>query len=88
MATCVVSPEDDTILGSLLRDRLDRSEYAAMRTVACSVERGCIRLTGRTRSYYLKQLAQEIARATPGVTEIANDIHVKAFDRNSDNRDS
>jgi osmotically-inducible protein OsmY len=83
MAVCIISATEDGTLGDRVRDRLDQCGHAAMRMVACSVEQGCIRLTGRTRTYYLKQLAQEIARATPGVTEIANDIHVRTAERAS-----
>lgn len=83
MATCVVTASEDVTLVDRVRDRLDQSGHAAMRAVSCSVEQGCIRLTGRTRTYYLKQLAQEIARATPGAGEIANDIRVRTADRDS-----
>jgi osmotically-inducible protein OsmY len=83
MATCIVSEAEDVTLGDRVRDRLDQSGHAAMRLVSCSVEQGRLRLSGRTRTYYLKQLAQEIARATPGVTEIANDIRVRAAERAS-----
>lgn len=81
MTTLLISASDDTALGNRVRDRLDQSGHASMRSVACSVDHGCIRLTGRTRTYYLKQLAQEIARATPGATEVANDIRVGTNDR-------
>lgn len=86
MATCVFSAADDLMLGNRVRNRLDQSGYAAMRAVVCSVEHGRIRLTGGTRTYYLKQLAQEIARGTLGATEIANDIRVSAADRDSETR--
>lgn len=71
-----IAMDDDRSLESQIRFRLDESGYAAMRSIACRVEGGCIRLSGRTRTYYLKQMAQELARATPGAREIANEICV------------
>ncbi|HEV7280551.1 MAG TPA: BON domain-containing protein [Pirellulaceae bacterium] len=76
MTSTTFSTKDDLALQSRVRDRLERCGHAAMRAVSCTVEQGCIRLTGRTRTYYLKQLAQELARATPGAGEIANEIRV------------
>jgi osmotically-inducible protein OsmY len=71
-----IAVADDRSLEDKVRTRLDQSGYAAMRSIACRVEAGCIRLSGRTRTYYLKQMAQELARATPGAQEIANEIRV------------
>jgi osmotically-inducible protein OsmY len=76
MSITALSVTDDLALENLVRGRLAQSGHAAMRTVVCSVEQGCIRLSGRTRTYYLKQLAQELARATPGAGEIENGIRV------------
>ena len=73
---------DDRSLEEQVRCRLDQSGYAAMRSIACRVEEGCIRLSGRTRSYYLKQMAQELARSTPGAGPIANEILVGGAARN------
>ena len=81
MTGSTISVTDDLALQNRVRDRLSQCGHAALRTVSCTVEQGCIRLTGRARTYYLKQLAQEIARATPGAGEIANEICVGSVAR-------
>lgn len=83
MVTCAGSISEDVTLLDRVRDRLDQCGHASMRAVSCSVEGGRIRLAGRTRTYYLKQLAQEIARATPGASDIVNDILVRSTDKAS-----
>lgn len=76
MAASAVSVVDDLSLEIGVRTRLAQCGHAAMRKVGCSVHQGCIYLSGRTRTFYLKQLAQELARSTPGAGEIVNEISV------------
>ncbi len=53
-----------------------RTQYSALRGVTCEYQHGILQLLGRVRSYYLKQLAQELARRVEGVTHVINSIHI------------
>ena len=46
------------------------------RWVKCHVADGCLYLSGRLNSWYLKQMAQEAVRDLEGVDEIVNNIMV------------
>ena len=46
------------------------------RWVKCYVADGCLYLSGRLNSWYLKQMAQEAVRDLEGVDEIVNNIRV------------
>jgi len=63
-----------------LAERVERAlrarGYWALRTVRVSVNARIVILRGRVCSYYLKQLAQETARAVPGAHQIRNDLDV------------
>ena len=53
------------------------SPYLALRDVESEVTAGVVRLEGTVPSYYLKQLAQEIALQHEGVQEVCNHIRVQ-----------
>jgi len=57
-------------------ERLGRSGYLALRDVICIASDGVITLHGRLPSYYLKQVAQEIAAGVEGVRQVINQIEV------------
>ena len=57
--------------------RLSRSPYQELREVHCSSRDGVLVLQGKVSSFYLKQLAQEIARQIEGVEIIANWLEVQ-----------
>ena len=67
-----------TSIGSEAESRLRRSGYLALRDVSCDAHEGMLRLRGHLPSYYLKQLAQEIAFEVEGVRGVINQIEVIA----------
>ena len=54
----------------------DESPYPALRDIKSELSAGVVRLEGNVPSYYLKQLAQEIALQHEGVKEVSNHICV------------
>jgi osmotically-inducible protein OsmY len=58
-------------------DQLQRS-YAILRRVSCEYRDGLLILNGRLPSYYLKQMAQEMAARVKGVQRVDNRIEVSA----------
>ena len=65
-----------TSLSLEVEGRLRRSGYLALHDVSCDVRAGVARLQGRLPSFYLKQIAQELARNVAGVRVIINQIEV------------
>jgi len=57
-------------------ERLRRSNYWALRDISCSTRDGVVCLMGFLPSYYLKQVAQEIASGVEGVRHVVNRIQV------------
>jgi hypothetical protein len=62
--------------GRKTEDLLCQSGYLAHRDVTCVVSDGVLYLRGRVPSYYLKQVAQEIAAGVEGVRLVINRIEV------------
>jgi hypothetical protein len=58
-------------------ERLWRSGYLALREVSCLARDGVVYLHGRLPSYYLKQVAQEIAAGVEGAPRVINRIEVR-----------
>ena len=58
------------------RERLRRSPYWPLRSLACEFDHGALRLRGRLSSYYQKQLAQETVLAVCGVAQVVNEVVV------------
>jgi osmotically-inducible protein OsmY len=48
-----------------------------LRTVEVCARDGHVVLRGRVPSYYLKQVAQEVALAMPGVLQLRNELDVQ-----------
>ena len=65
-------------IGQAAEKRLRASGYLALRDVSCIASGGVACLYGRVPSYYLKQLAQEIAAQVVGVRIVVNKIDVRA----------
>jgi hypothetical protein len=65
----------DGLAAEALR-RLRRSGYSALAMVSCEREGSTLRLHGCVRSYYLKQLSQEIVAGISEVGRIINLIAV------------
>jgi osmotically-inducible protein OsmY len=59
-------------------ERLWRSGYLALREVSCAASDGVVWLHGCLPSYYLKQVAQEIAAGVTGAKHVINRIEVLA----------
>jgi osmotically-inducible protein OsmY len=65
-------------IGVEARHRLHRAGYLALRDIACDADGDALRLRGRLPTYYLKQLAQELAAEVEGVGRVINQIQVSA----------
>jgi osmotically-inducible protein OsmY len=65
-------------ISSVTEERLRASGYRALSSVSCIARDGVAYLHGCLPSYYLKQLAQEIAAAVNGVSLVVNKINVNA----------
>ncbi len=59
---------------------LRASPYRELAGTVCRVLRGVVILEGDVSSYYMKQLAQTVARRVPGVLRIVNHIHVRTLE--------
>jgi hypothetical protein len=66
-------PEELAVLRSAMR----RSPYRALHELVCDVEEGGLVLRGIVRTWYLKQLAQEIARKCLSSGRFVNAIEVR-----------
>jgi osmotically-inducible protein OsmY len=76
MTTVTENPEHadspvDTVLAAL-----DATGQSWLRRVAVTAEDGVIVLRGRVPSFYLKQTAQAITLAVPGVAGVRNELQV------------
>jgi osmotically-inducible protein OsmY len=60
----------------IAQQRLQKSDYVSLRDVRCTADADSLVLRGRVPSFYLKQIAQEIVRASHGVRSIVNEIEV------------
>ena len=58
--------------------RLRHSGYSALWDVSCEAHGASVRLEGRVRSHYLKQMAQAIVAEVEGVRRVVNLIKVAA----------
>jgi hypothetical protein len=67
-----------TGLALLVRSRLEQHPHFRGRASRFTIELvgQTIVVTGRLPSYYLKQLLQEAIKATPGVVNVDNQVHV------------
>ncbi len=63
-----------------IQQQLRTSPYRELSGVNCRVYRGVALLEGAVSSFYLKQIAQTLARRVPGVQRIMNQIHVRTFE--------
>jgi osmotically-inducible protein OsmY len=63
----------------LVEIRLQETAHSALALVTCEFDDGVMTLRGEVPSFYLKQLAQTIARRTQGVNHVVNHICVPAY---------
>jgi osmotically-inducible protein OsmY len=61
--------------------RLRRSGYLDLCRVQCVAHDGVVQLTGTVPSFHIKQIAQELAIHTPGVSQVVNCLRVVAESR-------
>ena len=69
---CISAPNMEEKILSILR----KDPRLAYREVHCQAESGRLILRGRVRSYFEKQIAQELLRRVEGVGEIRNELEV------------
>ena len=55
---------------------LRASSYRPLGAIVCDYHRGALRLRGKVSSYYLKQIAQSLVLALPGVDRLHNELTV------------
>ena len=56
---------------------LDQTGYGWLRRVAVTAEGGTIILRGKVPRFYLKQMAQSVVLAIPGVVLLRNELQVQ-----------
>ena len=69
-------PGSSTASGEVIQRCFEDSPYPALRGIRCTVHAGVAQLDGMLPSFYLKQLAQEIARQLEDVKQVNNQIEV------------
>jgi osmotically-inducible protein OsmY len=67
----------DTSLENRLSAVLRRNPHFAGRQLEFEAQEGRVTLKGVVRSYYQKQMAQELVRAIEGVKQIENQLQVQ-----------
>lgn len=66
-----------------IEERFRKSGYLALRDVSCLAQEDEVHLLGRLPSYFLKQIAQEIAAGVEGVRRVINRIDVQRRSRST-----
>lgn len=74
--TATLTASAEKTAGRIAEHRLGASSYLALRAIHCEFEDGRLRLRGRVRSQYLKQVAQQIVADIDGVAVVENQIEV------------
>ena len=67
---------EDLHLAECIARALDLCGHPSLCGVEITVRAGAVSLHGRVASFYLKQVAQEIALQVPGANEVQNHIRV------------
>jgi hypothetical protein len=84
MAPLVLSPTSPQISPAVRTPDIDRTveaafrrnSYLALRDLSCVAEGGVVYLHGQLPTYYLKQVAQELAAGVSGVRRVINRIEI------------
>ncbi len=63
-------------IAELAECQLRGNSYLALRNISCELHEGVLTLRGCVPTYYLKQMAQTVVSALPGVPTIINLIDV------------
>jgi hypothetical protein len=61
----------------IVRVAQTRLENRQFKGILCDYRAGVLHLRGRARSFYRKQLAQEVVRPVDGVAQVMNEIEVE-----------
>ncbi len=67
--------QDEEIVQSTLKKLRSRG-YNGLQSISCEHHEGMLVLRGCVPSYFLKQLAQEVAHKIPGVNMVVNSVSV------------
>jgi osmotically-inducible protein OsmY len=78
-------PQEECV-ARLVESRLRQSGYSGLWSVTCEFREGAATLRGAVPSFYLKQLAQALARQTEGVRQVINRIDVAQWSAGDDER--
>ena len=73
MGFCV---DNQFVTEDLIQERFHRSPYLPLRYIECRLSDGTLVLRGRVPTYYLKQLAQTVARSLNGICCVVNELRV------------
>ena len=74
MEAAVAAPPNELI--NQVHGALSRSPYVSPHEVRVEAEEGVVRLEGAVRSFFQKQMAQEVVRRLDGVERIVNCLQV------------
>ena len=61
---------------STVESRFHASSHKALRGISCKVDQGILVLEGQVRTFFHKQLAQELVSNIKGVVQVINRIEV------------
>ena len=70
----------DAVLEDCLRQQFRACPYRELARTQCRYHRGTVTLEGEVSSFYLKQIAQTVARRVQGVERVVNHMNVRVFD--------
>jgi osmotically-inducible protein OsmY len=70
------SPMADLQLKDRVASLLEQNPHLSTRTLRCEAAEGHVVLRGTVRSYYQKQMAQEMLKTVDGVDTIENQLEV------------
>ena len=68
--------ESREFLEASVQTQLRHSPYSSLRRISCTLDNGVLVLRGRVPSYYLKQIAQNVAISVDGVSAVQNQLEV------------
>jgi len=71
--------QDEQVLVAAADAALRQARSGELRSVSCEFHQGVLTLRGQVRSYYLKQLAQELIRALAPGQHVNNQLGVDWF---------
>jgi osmotically-inducible protein OsmY len=68
---------NDRTVQEQLEQQFRATPYRELVRVVCRFQRGTVTLDGEVSSYYLKQIAQTLAKHVHGVTRVVNRVGVR-----------